>query len=545
MPPPQETVAAQAASAPQQPALVEQPVVEKRAGPAIQRPAADAAVAPAPLEEALAHAHHVPRPRPLPRGFRRTADSDDGFNLPKSRRLEVTALKKFHEAVAKQQAVLDQAAGVAARKEAAKEIIRNKANGVDAGADVDEEDDEDPGYYDSHEDDYNDMVRKERLERAQTRALRYGFDPNNLPSDPLFPAIEEEDEEEGDVDEDEFDPDREVVEETQGEFWPAEPNDPDGCEYSFMGSRYEGHIPVAGKNITAIEFLTKYRPPGGDGTWLPIPGGHMVPRVDARQLSDARAEISRRRQERLGISASEEAMLIESELSGSDYGATQAATRARGRLADSELEVDDEASSPVKPASKKITPADKGKGKASAEGPSTEYPLLEARGRRGLKEAKECQVLGGRIHAMITEAASRLNRDPALILKQCKINGSPSRESNIWNGFQTLYSLVAPDMENDRKCPRDMGYIVGLRSDMFWVAIAWRRNMKTAYSTTMRGLSKPEREAAAAAIQAELATYATNPDLVEKPLARMKRAITELGKVRLIFRVVILLLTDG
>lgn len=218
-----------------------------------------------------------------------------------------------------------------------------------------------------------------------------------------------------------------------------------------MGSRYEGHIPVPGKNITAIEFLTKYRPPGGDGTWFPIPGGHMIPRVDARQLSDARAEMSRRRQERLGITAAEDALLIESELSGSDYGASQDATRARGKLADSELEVDEENSSPVKPTVKKIAPASKGKGKASADEPSSEYPLLQARGRRGLKEAQECQVLGGRIHAMITETASRLNRDPALILKQCKINGSPSRESNVWNGFQTLYSLVAPDMENDRK----------------------------------------------------------------------------------------------
>ncbi len=59
--------------------------------------------------------------------------------------------------------------------------------------------------------------------------------------------------------------------------------------------------------------------------------------------------------------------------------------------------------------------------------------------------------------------------------------------------------------------------------------------MKTAYTTTMRGLSKVEREAAAAAIQGELATYATNPDLVEKPLVRMKRAITELEKVSSIF----------
>lgn len=418
---------------------------------------------------------------------------------------------------------------------------------VDAGDAVDEEGDEegdgDPGYYDSQEDDYNDMVRKERHDRAQTRALRYGLDFDDIPSDPRFPAIEEEDEDQGNVVEEEFDPDREVVEETEGEFWQAEPNDPDVCEYSFMGLRYKGRIPVAGRNITAIECLTRYRPPAGDGTWLPIPGGHMIPRIDARQLSDARAEISRRRQERLGISASEDAMLIESELSGSDYGVSQAATHARGKLADSELEDDDEVSSPVKPTAKKITPVDNGKGKGSADGPSAVYPLLEARGRRGLKEAQECQVLGGRIHSMITEAASRLNRDPAVVLKQCKINGSPSREANVWNGFQTLYSLVAPDMANDRKYTHDLGYIVGLSTDVFYVAIAWRRNMKIAYTTTMRGLSKVEREASAAAIQAELATYASNPDLVEKPLVRMKRAITELEKAGLIFRVVTLLLT--
>lgn len=119
-------------------------------------------------------------------------------------------------------------------------------------------------------------------------------------------------------------------------FWPpAEPNDPDGCEYSFMESRYEGYISVAGKNIRTMEFLTKYRPPGGAGAGLPIPSGHMIPGVDARQLSDARTEMSRRRQERLGVSAPKEALLIESELSGSDYGASQVATCVREKLANS------------------------------------------------------------------------------------------------------------------------------------------------------------------------------------------------------------------
>lgn len=42
---------------------------------------------------------------------------------------------------------------------------------ADADADVDEEDDEDSGYYVSHEN-YNDTVRKERVERVQTRAIR-------------------------------------------------------------------------------------------------------------------------------------------------------------------------------------------------------------------------------------------------------------------------------------------------------------------------------------------------------------------------------------